>query len=213
MPSSALRRLVLPLFAAITLAAPRPVSGAVYRTLLNAFEFRNLDPFRTSAWVTDFAVLEQPPRDDLRTFYVLPERRCWKTTNSGTTFEPVFDNVCPLAIGAVAVAPDNADLVWVGTGDPDLARYAYAGDGVTNPPTGEIPGAHGPGGDPPRPEDHRAPGCPNTVYVAAMGHLYGPNSERGVFRTLDGGSTWKRSSSSTTTWEPSTWSWCRASPR
>ena len=58
MPSSALRRLVLPLFAAITLAAPGPGSGAVYRTFLNAFEFRNLGPFRTSAWITDFAVPE-----------------------------------------------------------------------------------------------------------------------------------------------------------
>ncbi|MGD8362815.1 MAG: hypothetical protein PVJ04_15415, partial [Gemmatimonadota bacterium] len=119
--------LLLALLAASTPARTQELSGA----LVDAFRFRNLGPFRTGAWVTDFAVPDTPLKDHIRTFYVATRNGgVWKTVNSGTTFEPVFDNVGPLTIGAVAVAPDNADLVWVGTGDPDLARYAYAGDGV-----------------------------------------------------------------------------------
>jgi len=163
-------------------------------SFLDSFEFRNLGPFRTSAWVTDFAVPETPLRDHLRTFYVATRNGgVWKTINNGTTFEPVFDNVGPMAIGAVAVAPHDADLVWVGTGDPDLARYAYPGDGIYKSTDGGESWEHM-GLE----ETHHIirilvhPTDPNTVYVAAMGHLHGPNPERGVFRTTDGGESWER---------------------
>ena len=163
-------------------------------SFLDAIHFRNLGPFRTGAWVTDFAVPDAPLRDHLRTFYVATRNGgVWKTVNNGTTFQPVFDGAGPLAIGAVAVANDNADIVWVGTGDPDLARYAYPGDGVYKSVDGgerwEHMGLE---------ETHHIirilvhPDDSNTVYVAAMGHLHGPNPERGVFRTTDGGRSWEK---------------------
>ena len=164
------------------------------QNVLEAFHFRNLGPFRTGAWITDFAVPESPFREHLRLFYVATRNGgVWKTVNNGTTFEPVFDDVGPLAIGAVAVAPDNADLVWVGTGDPDLARYAYAGDGVYKSTDGGDTWEHM-GLE----ETHHVrkiivhPDDSNTVFVAAMGHLHGPNPERGVFRTRDGGTSWDK---------------------
>lgn len=179
--------------AVITLASPLPAQE-LSQPFLNSFEFRNLGPFRTSAWVTDFAVPETPLRDHIRTFYVATRNGgVWKTVNNGTTFEPIFDNVGPATIGAVAVGPHNADLVWVGTGDPDLARYAYPGDGVYKSTDGGETWEHM-GLE----ETHHIirilvhPTDPNTVYVAAMGHLHGPNPERGVFRTTDGGETWEK---------------------
>ncbi len=184
----------LPTFLALlTLVTPVRAQEAP-EGLLNAFEFRNLGPFRTGAWVTDFAVPETPLKDHMRVFYVATRNGgVWKTVNNGTTFEPVFDNVGPLTIGAVAVAPNNADLVWVGTGDPDLARYAYAGDGVYRSNDGGATWEHM-GLE----ETHHVrkiivhPDDSNTVYVAAMGHLHGPNPERGVFRTTDGGRSWDK---------------------
>jgi photosystem II stability/assembly factor-like uncharacterized protein len=182
--------LLLALLAATTPARTQELPG----TLVDAFQFRNLGPFRTGAWVTDFAVPDTPLKDHIRTFYVATRNGgVWKTVNNGTTFEPVFDNVGPLTIGAVAVAPDNADLVWVGTGDPDLARYAYAGDGVYKSTDGGATWEHM-GLE----ETHHVrkivvhPDDPNTAYVATMGHLHGPNPERGVFRTNDGGRTWQK---------------------
>lgn len=179
--------------AVTTLATPLRAQE-LSRPFLDSFEFRNLGPFRTGAWVTDFAVPETPLRDHLRTFYVATRNGgVWKTLNNGTTFEPVFDNVGPATIGAVGVAPHNADLVWVGTGDPDLARYAYPGDGVYKSTNGGDTWEHM-GLE----ETHHIirilvhPTDPNTVYVAAMGHLHGPNPERGVFRTTDGGETWEK---------------------
>ena len=172
----------------------RLISQDLPDAFLDAFEFRNLGPFRTSAWVTDFAVPDSPLRDHIRTFYVATRNGgVWKTVNNGTTFEPVFDNVGPLAIGAVAVASDNADIVWVGTGDPDLARYAYPGDGVYKSTDGGESWQHM-GLE----ETHHVrkiivhPTDPNTVFVGAMGHLHGRNPERGVFRTRDGGLTWEK---------------------
>lgn len=162
--------------------------------LLDAFEFRNLGPFRTGAWITDFAVPERPAREHLRTFFVATRNGgLWKTINNGTTFEPVFDGVGPQTIGAVAVAPSNADVVWVGTGEAYLARYTYSGNGVYRSGDGGATWQHM-GLD----ETHHIarilihPQNADIVYVAAMGHLHGPNPERGVFRTTDGGRSWEK---------------------
>ncbi len=117
----------------------------------------------------------------------------WKTTNNGTTFEPVFDGQTRLSIGAVALAPSNADIVWVGTGESYNARSSYSGDGIYKSEDGGktwknmgLKDSH-----------HIARICihpknPDIVYVAAMGHLFSSNEERGVFKTEDGGQTWKK---------------------
>jgi hypothetical protein len=146
---------------------------ALTESLLDAFTFRNLGPFRTGAWVTDFAVPVTPARDHLYTFWVATRNGgLWKTVNNGTTFEPMLDDVAPQTIGAVAVAPTDPDIVWVGTGEAYLARYTYSGDGVYRSTDGGGTWRHM-GLD----ETHHIvrilihPRNPDIVYVATMGHL------------------------------------------
>src|SRR5689334_20843523 len=162
--------------------------------LLSAFTYRNLGPFRMGARVSDIAVPTKPAKDHLYTFYVaFWTGGLWKTTNNGTTFEPVFDDQGKFAIGDVTVAPSDPDVVWVGTGDAFTSRSSYAGDGVYKSTDGgktwRNTGL--------RDSHHVAriivhPTNPDVVYVAAMGHLYSDNAERGVFRTADGGRTWEK---------------------
>jgi photosystem II stability/assembly factor-like uncharacterized protein len=162
--------------------------------LRDGFQYRNLGPFRVGSWISDIAVPETPLKAHLYTFYVAARHGgVWKTTNNGTTFEPVFDKQNVAAIGALAVAPTNENIVWVGTGEASCARSAYWGDGVYKSndagKTWQDVGL--------KDSHHIAriivhPANPDIVYVAAMGHLYTTNEERGVFKTTDGGQTWKR---------------------
>jgi photosystem II stability/assembly factor-like uncharacterized protein len=162
--------------------------------LRDGFQYRNLGPFRVGGWVSDIAVPETPLKAHLYTFYVAARHGgVWKTMNNGTTFEPVFDNQNVAAIGALAVAPSNENIVWAGTGDASCARSAYWGNGVyKSTDAGKTWQRMG------LPESHHIarivihPANPETVYVAAMGHLFSTNEERGVFKTTDGGKTWKK---------------------
>src|SRR6188768_3690618 len=96
--------------------------------LLAPFAYRNLGPFRMGARTSDIAVPDSPVKEHLYTFYVgFWTGGLWKTTNNGTTFEPVFDKQSKLAIGDVTVAPSNSNIVWVGTGDAFTSRSSYAG--------------------------------------------------------------------------------------
>jgi photosystem II stability/assembly factor-like uncharacterized protein len=162
--------------------------------LLAAFSYRNLGPFRMGARVSDIAVPSKPGMDHLYTFYVsFWTGGLWKTTNNGTTFDPVFDNQGSFAIGDVTLAPSNPDIVWVGTGDAFTSRSSYAGDGVYKSTDGAKTWTKMGLGD----THHIAriaihPMTPDVVYVAAMGHLYSDNAERGVFKTTDGGRTWRK---------------------
>jgi len=117
----------------------------------------------------------------------------WRTTNAGTTWEPVTDSVGITSVGAVAVAPSNANVVWVGTGDNSLTRSAYWGDGVYKSTDGGNTWTNMGLRD----TQHIArivihPTNPDIVWVAALGHLGTPNHERGVFKTTDGGRTWQQ---------------------
>lgn len=162
--------------------------------LLKHFTFRNLGPFRAGSWVTSFAVPTVPARDHLYTFYVGTRNGgVWKTVNGGTTFEPVFDDQTKLSIGDVAVAPTDANIVYVGTGEAYCARSSHAGDGVYKSTDAGRTWTHVSLRD----TQHIAriiihPRNPDIVYVAAMGHLFSDNAERGVFRTVNGGKTWER---------------------
>ena len=190
-------RLICAVLAA-AVAAPAAVATQVpaptLDTVANALTFRNVGPFRTAAWITEVAVPEAPARDHLYTMYAASRSGgLWKTTNAGTTWTAVSDSVGAAAVGAVAIAPSNSSIVWMGTGANDIARSSYSGKGVfkstdagaTWQPMG-LPDSH-----------HIArivihPKNPDVVYVAAIGHLFTRNAERGVFRTLDGGKTWKK---------------------
>jgi len=162
--------------------------------LLKNFKFRNLGPFRAGSWVTSFAVPAAPLKEHLYTFYVGTRNGgVWKTTNNGTTFEPIFDSQSKLSVGAVAVAPSNASIVWVGTGEAYCARSSNSGDGIYKSiDTGKTWKNMG------LEDSHHIvriaihPKNSDIVYVAAMGHLFTNNTERGVFRTRDGGRTWDK---------------------
>src|SRR5207248_167252 len=118
----------------------------------------------------------------------------WKSTDGGATFAPIFDDQPVSAIGSIAVADSDHNTVWIGTGEPWVIRYSdVMGDGVYVSKdagatwkrvglveTGRIA----------RVLVH--PTDPNTVYVCAEGRLTGPQEERGVFKTSDGGTNWKR---------------------
>jgi photosystem II stability/assembly factor-like uncharacterized protein len=180
-----------------TLARPSARQAAASPALagvVNALSFRNIGPFRTAAWVTSIAVPEAPAHDHLYTMYAAARSGgLWKTTNAGTTWTPVTDSVGVKAIGAIAIAPSDPRVVWIGTGDQANARSSISGIGVFKSTDAGatwqnmgLPDSH-----------HIArivihPTNPNVVYVAAMGHLFSKNDERGVFRTTDGGATWKK---------------------
>ena len=115
----------------------------------------------------------------------------WKTTNAGVNWTPVFDSVRTGSIGAVAVAPSNPDIVWVGTGEANNMRSSSWGTGVYK----STDGGRTWSGPMLSKSQHIArivvdPRDPNIVYVAAMGPLWAPGGERGLFKTTDGGRTW-----------------------
>lgn len=162
-------------------------------SLLTTIKYRNLGPYRTGAWVSDFAVPENG-REHLYTFYVaMRSGGVWKTTNNGTTFAPVFDSSGIQAIGDITVAPSDNNIVWVGTGDNANARSSHSGIGVFKSVDGgeswHNMGLH---------DSHHIarivihPSDPDVVYVAVIGHLFSSNSERGLFRTRNGGRSWEK---------------------
>jgi photosystem II stability/assembly factor-like uncharacterized protein len=162
--------------------------------LLNAFSFRNIGPFRTAAWVTAIDVPEAPAHDHLYTIYAASRSGgLWKTTNAGTTWENITDSIDVEATGAVAVAPSDPKIVWLGGGDQANARSSISGKGVfKSVDAGKTWQSMG------LADSHHIarivihPTNPDVVYIAALGHLFSKNAERGVFRTLDGGKTWKK---------------------
>ncbi len=178
----------------LILGASAPAAGPGLSDVLNAFPYRNLGPWRAGAWVSAVAVPEAPAAAHRRTIFAGARTGgVWRTVNNGTTWEPVTDAAGIASVGALAVAPSDANVVWVGTGDNSLTRSAYWGNGIYKSTDGGATwnnmGLHD--------TQHIArivvhPTNPNIVWVAALGHLGTPNQERGVFRTIDGGRTWQR---------------------
>ena len=153
-----------------------------------ALEFREIGPAVMGGRIDDFAVVESNPNI---IFVGAASGGVWKTTNNGTTWEPVFDKQAVSTIGDITVAPSDPSVVWVGTGEPNNRQSSSWGDGVYKSTDGGknwermgLSATHHIG----RVLIH--PHNPDVVYVAALGHLWGPNPERGVFKTVDGGKTW-----------------------
>src|SRR5258708_3608576 len=184
--------------AALALAAPAPVVHSqpppAIEGVVNALTFRNIGALRTGAWVTGIDVPESPARDHLYTIYAASRSGgLWKTTNAGTSWTNVTDGIGAEAMGAVAVAPSNPNSVWIGEGDQANARSSISGKGVFKSAdagaTWQFMGLA---------DSHHIarividPSNPDVVYVAAIGHLFSRNPERGVLRTTDGGKTWKK---------------------
>ena len=175
------------LLAAAPAAAQTPEQ---VESVLNRIEWRNIGPAIMGGRIDDIAVVESDPK----VFWVgTASAGVWKTTNHGVTWIPQFQNEEVSSIGSIAVAPSDPSVVWVGTGEPANRQSSSWGNGVYVSRDGGTTWTHKGLED-----THHIgrvlvhPTDPGTVYVAALGHLWGPNEERGVYRTRDGGETWDR---------------------
>ena len=169
-------------------ASPSPTPFAIGTDHFKALAFRNIGPANMGGRVDDLAVVESDPL----TFYVaMASAGILKTTNGGTTFETLFTDEAVSSIGDVTLAPSDPSILYVGTGEPNNRQSTSWGGGVYKST------------DAGRTFQYMGlkqtqyigrivvhPTNPDVAYVAALGRLYGPNKERGVYKTTDGGKTW-----------------------
>jgi photosystem II stability/assembly factor-like uncharacterized protein len=183
---------LLPLFfaASTNSAVPVPEGTALTEDHVREFSWRSIGPANMGGRLTDLAV--DPSRHS--TFYAASASGgLFKTTSNGTTFEPVFEDEGSSSIGAVAIAPSAPETVWVGTGEANARNSVSWGDGVYRSDDGGETWSH----RGLRLSRHIGgiaihPTVSETVFVAAMGSTWGPDPERGLYRTEDGGESWKR---------------------
>ena len=158
-------------------------------SLYDRLEWRMIGPFRGGRVISVAGI----PGDARNFYFGSVGGGVWKTTNAGTVWSPIFDEQHIASIGAIAVAPSSPETVYVGSGEADMRSQIGFGDGVYKSVDGG--------------RTWRNIGLRDTrqiarivvdprnaerVYVAALGHAYGPNAERGVFRSADGGETWQK---------------------
>jgi photosystem II stability/assembly factor-like uncharacterized protein len=155
-------------------------------------EWSFLGPTNVSGRCTDIAVVA--PKGKNYTIYVATASGgVWKTVNEGTTWEPVFEYAASTSIGDIAIAPSNPDIVWVGTGEANIFRSSQAGIGVYKSIDAAKTWKHmGLAGTYTISRIVVHPIDPDIVYVAASGHEWTHNPERGVFKSTDGGTNWER---------------------
>jgi len=159
------------------------------RSVVNDISFRNIGPVTMSGRVSD---IEANPDDPTEFYVAYSSGGLWYTKNNGLSFKPIFDSEDILTMGDIAINW-KTKTIWVGTGEVNSSRSSYAGIGVykssDDGKTWEylgLPDSHHIGKIQLHPTDN------NTAWVAALGHLYSPNKERGVYKTTDGGKTWKQ---------------------
>ena len=117
----------------------------------------------------------------------------WKTVDAGIHWSPIFDNESISSVGALAVAPSNPNIVWAGTGEPWIRSHISIGNGLYKSTDAGRTWTHsGPDSASRTGRIVIDPANPDVVFVAAQGHSYGPEQERGVYRTTDGGQTWSK---------------------
>ena len=163
------------------------VAQTVPPGLLSGLQWRLIGPFRGGRTVAVAGV----PGGGSTFYFGSVDGGVWKTTDAGVTWTPIFDGQPIASIGALAVAPSNPNVLYAGTGESDIRSALSSGDGVyKSTDAGQTWKNLGL-------RDSRQisrividPQNPNVVYVGALGHAYGPNSERGVFKSTDGGATW-----------------------
>ena len=174
----------------IAAAAPsQPTPSAVPDAMLHGLSWRLVGPFR-AGWGTMAAGIPDQPN----VFYFgAAGGGVWKTDNAGATWQPMSEGLESAPVGAIAIAPSDPETLYVGMGQPEPRYDIAAGDGMYKSTDG---GAHW---------QHAGlettrhigqilidPRDANTVLVAALGHIFGPHPDRGVYRTTDGGATWKK---------------------
>jgi photosystem II stability/assembly factor-like uncharacterized protein len=159
------------------------------KSVLKDISFRNIGPVQMNGRVVD---IDANPADPTEFYVAYASGGLWHTTTNGQSFEPVFDNEDAISIGDVAVNW-KTKTIWVGTGEVNSSRSSYSGVGVykstNNGKSWQYLGL---------PESHHIgkivlhPTNDNIAWVAVLGHLYSANKERGVYKTTDGGKTWKQ---------------------
>jgi photosystem II stability/assembly factor-like uncharacterized protein len=157
--------------------------------LFKGMKYRLIGPFRGGRSLTAAGI----PGDPTTYYFGATGGGVWKSTDAGSTWSPVFDKTTTGSIGSIAVSKSDHNIIYVGTGEACVRGNISQGDGVYRSldagKTWQNVGLR----------DSRAvgkviinPTNPNIVFVAALGHPYGPNPERGIFRTQDGGKTWEK---------------------
>src|SRR5438132_1301667 len=157
--------------------------------LYNGLRWRSIGPFRAGRGNAVSGVVGQP-----ETFYSgSVGGGVWKTTNGGRSWNPIFDSASSASIGAIGVAQSDPNIVYVGTGEADMRDSIQFGDGMYKSTDAGKTWKHI------GLENTRQigriivdPKNPNIVFVAALGHAYGSNPDRGVYRSRDGGATWQK---------------------
>jgi hypothetical protein len=171
-------------------AAPARVINQSTDPLLAGFRFRSIGPASMGGRIDDIAVAET----DSNIIYLgYATGGVFKSENNGVSFEPVFETYSTASIGDIAIHPRDPNIVYVGTGEPNNRQTSSFGDGIykttdggktfTNVGLKETQTIARIVIDPKNPE---------TVYAASPGHLFGPNADRGVYKTTDGGKTWDK---------------------
>jgi photosystem II stability/assembly factor-like uncharacterized protein len=181
--------LTAPLAAGLLTRVAAQQGGRVDPSLYSGLRWRMVGPFRGGRVNGVTGVPGQPS-----VFYMgSVGGGVWKTTNAGRTWLPIFDSQPIASIGAVAVAPSRPDVVYVGTGEADMRSQISYGNGMYKSTDAGKTWTHI-GLEPTRQIGKVIvdPRDPNVVFVAALGHVYGANPDRGVYRTRDGGATWQK---------------------
>ena len=159
-------------------------------TLLGGLSWRSIGPAIFGGRVADVAGV---PGDPTILYVGAASSGLFRSTNGGITFESVFDAGNTLSIGAIAVRPDNPDIVYVGTGEGAVRNSISFGDGIYRTTDGGRTWKHlGLEATERFARIVIDPTNPQTIFAAALGHAFGPNAERGVYRSRDGGETWNR---------------------
>lgn len=151
--------------------------------------FENIGPTVQSGRVSD---IEVNPEDPTKFYVAYASGGLWYTDNNGNSFEPLFDNEAVITIGDIAI-DWSSETIWIGTGEVNSSRSSYAGLGMYKSEDGGktwmrkgLEETHHIGKVLLHPDD------PNVITVAALGHLYSPNDERGIYHSTDGGHTWNQ---------------------
>jgi photosystem II stability/assembly factor-like uncharacterized protein len=176
----------------VTLLLLSPAGSALAQSvpqLMNGLKWRLIGPFRGGRVVAVAGV----PGDSTTFYFGAVNGGIWKTTDAGTVWTPIFDSQPIGSIGAIAVAPSDPQTIFAGTGESDIRSDLSSGNGVYRSIDGGSTWTHL------GLEDTRQisqividPGNSKVVYVAALGHAYGPNEQRGVYKSVDGGTHWTK---------------------
>src|SRR5689334_885160 len=166
-----------------------PLPNVSTDPLLKGFEFRSIGPATMMGRVDD---IEGSEKDPMIVYMGFATGGLWKSTDGGNHWKSQFDEKPNASIGSIGISPSNPDIVYVGTGEGNNRQSSSIGEGVWGTTDGGKTWTHL-GLDETQAIQRIVvhPANPQIVYVAAGGHLFGPNPERGLYKTTDGGKTWK----------------------